>query len=214
MISALTGQLVRFGHSQFYINVNGIEYEVFAPLNILEKLQQQSLEKHKIITMQIYHHFRENEQELFGFFERREKAFFQALLKLRGVGTSLAMSLLSHLNSNQFLVLCNTKDSKALCRIPRIGKSIAESIIFEVNRRPKEWQKLLSPTSGKAQVQDTLEFNNEQDMALQALIQLGYKEQEAIYAIRKILKKREKKEEGTPSLPNAAEWIRAALHII
>ncbi len=208
MIAALTGKVTRFGYSQVYLQIsNGIEYEISVPLEVLYQLQKQS--EGACISLYIYHHFKENEQNLFGFIELQQREFFRALLDLRGFGTSLALSLLSHLSANEFIELCRNKDTQSLCRIPRIGKSTAESLIFEVNRQHKKWDKFfLSPIQKQSQEG----FSSQQEMALQALVQLGYKEKQTEEVLRTLIKQRQK--DSLSIDIGAAEWIRGALRIL
>ena len=215
MIHALTGKLAGLGHSQIYLNVEGVEYEIYVPLDVLSTLQKKADQK-EAVHLHIYHHFRENEQRLFGFLDASQREFFAALLGLRGLGPSLALSLLSHLSGEELLNLCANNKLDALCRIPRVGKSTAESIVFEIKRQRKKWDKLRElikeeKDRGGQDDQET-EFFKEQEMALQALLQLGYREKEAEEALRKVQAQKQKQEIEPPK--GAAEWIRSALQIL
>lgn len=210
MIHALTGKLRALGHSQVYLNVGGVEYEIYVPLDVLGILQKKT--KHEQLHLYIYHHFRENEQRLFGFLDERQRGFFEALLGLRGLGHSLALSLLSHLKGEEFLKLCRNGELDALCRIPRVGKNTAESLLFEVKRQRKKWDKLLLKESAETLNKEEARSLKEQEMALEALLQLGYREKEAREALRKIQEQRKKEEMEVPQ--GAAEWIRGALRLL
>ena len=195
MITGLTGKIEKIGSSQIYLNVNDVEYEIYVPLNVLEKLIKKEKE---LISLRIYHHFKETEQCLFGFLKQKQRDFFMALLKLRNVGPNLSLSLLSHLNGEEFLNLCFEKRTKDLCRIPRMGKATAERIFFEVNSHKEKWTEFL----GVPQVKS---WGQEQELALEALLQLGYKEQEASRVLEHIEKSQKEKKLDT------AEWIRLSL---
>ena len=204
LISKITGKFESIGPSQIYINVNGLEYEIQVSLDVITALKNTKKDSH--IQLYTHHHFRENEQKLFGFLDKSQKIFFQALLNLRGFGPSLALSLLSHLRSDVFLSLCRDKNLATLCRIPRVGKGTAESIIFEVNRQAKKWEKLLDSGNDK---QSKSKYNKEQELALNALLQLGYREKEAELALHKVTM------QSTYDVDaGAAEWIRSALQIL
>ena len=211
MIRALTGKLAGLGHSQVYLNVGGVEYEIHVPLDVLGALQKKA--SPDSLRLYIYHHFRENEQRLFGFLDARQREFFEALLGLRGLGPSLVLSLLSHLSGEELLSLCTRNDLTALCRIPRVGKSTAESLIFEIKRQRKKWDKLLQQEKGEGtRNKQEAGFLREQEIALQALLQLGYREKEAEESLRKVHRQREKEQAQAPE--GAAEWIRSALQIL
>ena len=212
MIHALTGELAGFGPSQVYLAVGGLEYEIHVPLDVLDFLQKK--EKGASLHLYIYHHFRENEQRLFGFLDLAQREFFGALLELRGLGPSLALSLLSHLKGEEFIELCASNDLSTLCRIPRVGKSTAESLVFEVKRQRKKWDKILQKErrEGRAKDKDEEALLREQEMALQALLQLGYREREAEKALNEIHRQRQK--EGKKEVMGAADWIRSALQLM
>ncbi len=212
MITALKGNIERLGPSQVYLNVGGIEYEVHVPLTVLIEIQK---EKHSPLYLHTYHHFRENEQRLFGFLTVHQREFFRALLNLRGFGPSLGLSLLSHMSQKHFLYICKTQDVSALCRIPRIGKKMAEGLIFEVKHQKKKWD-ALAPDELQTNIENlpttsSKELSQEKEMglALEALVQLGYQEKNAEDALYRIAMTRKKQNEELPT--GAAEWIRETL---
>ncbi len=223
MIAGLRGIIQRFGAARVYLDVQGVEYEVHVPLRVQSVLQLAGVGGEA--SLRIYHHITENDQRLFGFQEAAQREFFIALQSVKGLGTGLALSLMSHLEPAQFLDLCARKDVKALCHIPRVGKATAETLIFEVNRRKEKWSKLL--LAGEAQagagvpakkgaVAALVELGEQEDLAVQALVQLGYKESEAAGAIEKLREQAagDSKEHGDPADWNAAAWIERALRIL
>ncbi len=239
MIVALTGTITKLLTSSIYLNVQQVEYEVHVALNVFEHLQKHAKEKE--IHLYIYHLIKEEEQRLFGFIEITQRDFFQTLLLIRGIGPNLALSLLSHLSLDHFFDICKTKEITKLTRIPRVGKSIAETMVFEVNKKIDKWERLLiqSETKGSSPLTHRNYFsqvsflNPEKEMALQALLQLGYKEKDALEAMAKIEAQQkkdnlnnkksddsgenatEKKEMHTiQNLIEASDWIRAVLQII
>lgn len=216
MIAGLTGQIRRFGAARVYLDVGGVEYEVHVPLSVQSVLQMRGIGGEA--SLRIYHYFTESDQRLYGFQESAQREFFIALQTIKGLGTGLALSLMSHLDPAQFLDCCIRKDVKALCHIPRVGKATAETLIFEVNRRKDKWAKLLQagegqlpgPAGARAPVDPIAE---QEDLAVQALIQLGYKEAEATTAIEKLRRRAAESGEDV-SAWNAAGWIERALRIL
>ncbi len=210
MITALTGIVKRAGPAQVYMDTGPIEYEVFVSLDLLSSLQKSLQEKDSDslrLTLKIYHHFREHEQKLFGFLKEQQREFFCHLLQLRGLGPGLALSLMSHLSMEGFLEYCQSNNTQALSRIPRIGKRTAESLVFEVKQHKAKWESFMLPEEETGQRAHQL--TRHKDLALQALLQLGYREQEAQKALRQA-------EQDNKALDkeNVAEWIRLALRNI
>lgn len=209
MISAIKGKIAGFNASSVIIDTGALEYEVFIPLNVFASLQR--LSNDDAVFLHIYHHFSENEQRLFGFTEKSQRDLFTSLRLIKGIGTGLALSMLSHLDTRLLLRICENRDVQSLCRIPKIGKTTAETIIFEINRKRDRWEKLLKQseeanTATGAPLPDPVD--SERDLALLALIQLGYKEKEARDALSKISQKENSKE------LHAAEIIKEALRLL
>ena len=204
MIAGISGTVARLGVSSVYIDTGGLEYEVFVPLNVFDELSRTSGGER--VRLYIYHHFMQDEQRLFGFREPGQRDLFIAVKNLKGLGTSLALSLLSHLNGKTLLELCERKDVKALTKLPRVGKATAETIIFEVNRKRDKWEQIVGVGEDGVPGEDVR--GSEEELAYQALIQLGYKEKEAKEAL---LKHTSEKDGGGLS---ASELIREALRLL
>ncbi len=199
MIAGLHGKIVRFGASRIQLDAGGVEYEVQLPLDVFESLQKNAQDS---VHLFIYHQFlTDGEQKLFGFLDPGSREFFIALQTIKGIGTSLALSILSHLRAGDLLAICERNDIESLCRIPRIGKTTAETIIFEIKRRRDKWSKLFLGDEPGRQPEAMPE-----ELALQALTaQLGYKENQVKAAFEKL------KVMAGPRPGNAADWIKEVL---
>ncbi|MBW7858357.1 MAG: Holliday junction branch migration protein RuvA [Leptonema sp. (in: Bacteria)] len=182
MISGLLGHVQRFGASKIYFLVGAVEYEVNVPLDVFEYLQHQKENQH---FLYIYHLFTGEDQRLFGFLHPSQRELFGAILSLKGFGSVLALSVLSHVDLPKLLDLCERSDVAALAKIPRVGKKTAESLIFEVNQKKQKFKKLLQtePTHSPTDIS----YTSESELAIQALIQLGYKEAQIQKVFSKVL---------------------------
>ncbi len=210
MISALTGNINRIAPSSLYLQAGAVEYEVHVPLSVLEELESQG--QFTSVRLFIYHYFSGNEQRLYGFLDPLQREFFGNLQSVKGCGPALALSLLSHLDAARIIKLCNVKDVAALCRVPRVGKATAERLIFEINRRKKKWDRLFDLQKQHTSEQERPAFSQQQELALQALIQLGYRESTARAAVERATE--EISLAGQQTASNTAEWIRCALRSI
>lgn len=197
MISGLRGTVQRFAASRIYMLAGAVEYEVHVPLNVFEYLQQHADREH---FLYIYHLFTSEEQRLYGFLQPSQRELFGAILSLRGFGSVLALSVLSHLDVNGLLELCERKDVTALARIPRVGKKTAESLVFEVNQKKDRFRKLLESEESRDAGPTS---DEETDLAEQALLQLGYKHQQVQKALRQAV--------AQAAGASASELIRLAL---
>ena len=90
MIAQLTGNLVEKNINTLIVDVNGVGYEVMVSTNDAAKVSIGDQ-----LKLRIYHHIREQSQELFGFLEVGSKELFRLLITVQGVGPKAALAILS-----------------------------------------------------------------------------------------------------------------------
>jgi len=131
MIGRLRGEIVSKHPPQLLLEVNGVGYEVEAPMSTFYELppvgKQVSLFTHLAI--------RDDAHVLYGFSRESERALFRSLLKVSGVGAKVALAILSGMNSVEFTRCIQDNDSASLTRLPGIGKRTAERLIVEMRDR-------------------------------------------------------------------------------
>ncbi len=201
MISKIKGKISHIGLQSIFIDNGFLELEVYVPLNVIEYFQNQK-NKNKSYELYIYHHFFGEGQRLYGFLEFSQRELFRNIIQLKGIGISLGLSILSHLNVKQLIEICEKNDIKSLTRIPKIGKSIAENLIFEVNRKKKIFLQLLEKENKNISKENINQIYIEE--AIQGLKYLGYKEKNILDTINKIKKSNKK-------IQSTSEWIREVL---
>ncbi len=183
MIGQLRGTILEKQPPQLLLDVNGVAYEIDAPMNTFYRLpdigQQVVLFTHLVI--------REDAHHLYGFFAREERSLFRALIKVNGVGPKLGLTILSSVEPSEFVRSIVNNDSANLVRLPGIGKKTAERLIIEMKDALSNWQTGLSagPELNQAVQKSSATNRNIQD-AISALIALGYKPTEASRAVSKI----------------------------
>lgn len=182
MIGRITGTLVEKQAPELLIDVNGIGYEVLAPMTAIYNLPELG----QTVTLHTHFVVREDAQQLFGFSDKQQRKLFRALIKVSGVGPKLALSILSGIEADSFVRSVHDGDSATLVKIPGIGKKTAERLIVEMKDRLKEWQvdsdlPLMAAANPAPASQD--QWIQE---AEGALIALGYKPTEAAKAISAI----------------------------
>jgi Holliday junction DNA helicase RuvA len=172
MIGRLTGQLWEKKPPWLLLDVNGVGYELEASMNTLVALPAVGE------TAMLYTHLtvRDDAHLLYGFGRERERALFRALIKVNGVGPKLALGILSGMDEDAFMRCVHDDDSKALTKLPGVGKKTAERLIIEMRDRFPDWQQgasllPLEAAAGPAQ-------SSAAD-AEAALVSLGYKSGEA-----------------------------------
>lgn len=131
MIGRLDGKLVLKSLPQLVLDVNGVGYEIEAPMSTFYSLpaigEQVVLHTHLTI--------REDAHLLFGFATAAEKTLFRELIKLSGVGPKLALAVLSGVSVEDFWNLVRSGDAVRLTKLPGIGKKTAERMLLELREK-------------------------------------------------------------------------------
>ncbi len=172
MISHLRGLLIRKQPPWLVIDVQGIGYEVLAPLSTCEQLPELNQEVHLLTHLSV----REDTQVLYGFINDSERQLFRLLIRVNGVGPKLALSILSTMDLNSFVQCVHDNNITRLTRIPGVGKKTAERLIIEMRDRLEGHINKATATTKSSLVQGLI---SPVDDAISALIALGYKPQEA-----------------------------------
>jgi Holliday junction DNA helicase RuvA len=128
MIARLTGILLDKNPPYMVIDVNGVGYEVEAPLGVFSELPENG----KNVAILIHHHFSQDSQTLYGFDSLGERELFRKLLKISGIGAKMALTILSGASGDELARYVSTADVASLTRLPGIGKKTAERIIMEL----------------------------------------------------------------------------------
>lgn len=173
MIGRLRGRLIAKHPPLLVLEVQGVGYEVEAPMTTFYKLPELesdiSLFTHLVV--------REDAHLLFGFATERERALFRSLLKVNGVGARTALAILSGMDADQFAACVQEGDLTRLTRIPGIGKKTAERLLVEMRDRLKDWD--LAWRAAPAAAGGAAAAHDAVADAVSALIALGYKPHEA-----------------------------------
>jgi Holliday junction DNA helicase RuvA len=128
MIARLSGILLEKTPPYLVIDVNGVGYEVEAPLGLFSDLPENG----KLVAVLIHHHFSQDSQTLYGFVSLGERELFRKLLKISGIGAKMALNILSGASGEELARYVSTGDVASLTRLPGIGKKTAERIIMEL----------------------------------------------------------------------------------
>ncbi len=198
MIGRLKGTLLEKQAPRLLLDVNGVCYEIDAPMTTFYELPEVGS------ALILHTHFvvREDAQLLYGFLRQSDRSLFRTLIKISGVGPKLALAILSGMSADEFVGCVQGGDSAALTRVPGVGKKTAERLVVEMRDRVKDWQGMsLSPdaiASAAPSADDALKD------AISALVALGYKPQEASRMVNAI------ESEGLAS----EEVIRLALRAV
>ena len=179
MIGLLRGRILGKQPPQLLIDVNGVGYEVDAPMTTFYNLPAVGDE----VTLFTHLAVREDAHTLFGFMQLSDRDLFRSLLKVNGVGARLALGILSGMEAGQFIACVQSGDAAALVRLPGIGKKTAERLIIELRDRLPDVGAAGGLATGGA---PPAHAASPVEDAVSALVGLGYRPQEASRMVRAI----------------------------
>jgi len=171
MIGRIRGVLLEKTPPRLLVDCHGIGYEIEASMTTLWALPDPGAE----VTLHTQLIVREDAHLLFGFATLAERRLFQSLLKVNGVGARMALTILSGIQPDEFVVCIQRGDTARLTTLPGIGKKTAERLIVEMRDRVADWSEsgVAFPATPHLHAPDAVAD------AVSGLIALGYKPQEA-----------------------------------
>ncbi len=176
MISHLRGTLLEKHPNQVTIDVQGVGYEVTIPVSAYSSLPEQGA----VVKLHIYMHVREDILALFGFLTKEDKALFEKLIAVSGIGPKLAITALSGLTSEDLRSAIRTGAVEQLVRIPGVGKKTAERMVLELRDKmgPASHAEAAAGTS-------TGPFSSSEEDVISALMNFGASRAAAEAAVTK-----------------------------
>jgi Holliday junction DNA helicase RuvA len=199
MIGHLSGTILEKHPNQIMLDVGGVGYDVQIPISTYSALADTGA----AASLRIHTHVREDAIVLFGFSTAEEKALFERLISVSGIGPKLALAVLSGLPTAGLVTAIRSSDIAALVRIPGVGKKTAERMVLELKDKLAGVE-----VAGKAAAtaESGPDYNALDKDVLSALVNLGCARPAAEEAIRKV------KEKGQPAAFEA--YFRAALALV
>lgn len=199
MIAKLTGIIDSFGDDWVIIDVGGVGYLVQCSSHTLAGLPG----KGEAVSLATETYVREDQLRLFGFGSDHERDWFRLLLTVQGVGTKVALAILSTLKPSALMTAVAMQDKAQVAQAQGVGPKVAQRIITEL----KDKFPALSPGDPSiAAVQADVEALAATPVsdAVSALTNLGYAQAQAGAAVAAALKQ-------TASDAPAEQLIRQAL---
>lgn len=200
MIGRLKGVLLEKQAPHLLIDVQGVGYDVLAPMTTFYHLPDVGAE----VVLHTHLSVSETAQQLFGFYQKDDRGLFRQLIKVSGVGPKMALAILSGMETSAFVRCVMDDNTAALVKVPGVGKKTAERLIIEMRDKLKAWE--FSPDTASLQnaaVSQKAAANGFIAEAESALVSLGYKPTEASRAVSAVLDEHE--------VQRSEELIRLAL---
>jgi len=179
MIGRLRGRVLSKQPPFLLLDVNGVGYEIEAPMSTFYVLPHGDEE----VVLHTHLSVREDAHVLYGFAREADRALFRALLKVSGVGGKMALGVLSGMTAEEFSQAVQAGDIAGLTRLPGVGKKTAERLVVEMRDK---FDKIGVPSGvGVVAPAGVASAAADQD-AVAALIALGYRPPEASRMVSKV----------------------------
>jgi Holliday junction DNA helicase RuvA len=186
VIAHISGTLAQKIPGEAVVDVGGVGYQIFIPLNVFYRLPEIGA----AVRLQIYTHVREDALQLFGFHDHEEKQLFLLLIGVSGIGPKLAVNILSGIAAEDLARALKEADQARLVAIPGVGRKLAERMIVELKDKFATLAPA-GPESAKPEGGSQLSLD-----AVSALVNLGYKRPDAEKVVREVLRRGERSLEG------------------
>jgi Holliday junction DNA helicase RuvA len=197
MISRITGIIAEKGQNYLILDLNGISYQVFIPTCVLQGINDSGTGQK--ISLFTYHYYQVEQSRSFpvliGFLNQIEKDFFEIFITVSGIGPRAALRALNKPIS-LIAKAIDEGDLVSLKSLPGIGEQRAKEIIAKLQNKVGKFG-LIQDRSFENEKTSSKDISEE---ALEVLLQLEYKRNEAAIMIKKVLEK-------NPQVSNTEELL-------
>ncbi len=178
----LNGELALLEPSMCVVDCGGVGYKLTVSLITAESLSSKVGSKVKLFT---HLAVREDGIELFGFGSSEERAAFNMLTSVSGVGPKAAMSILSIMTPDTLALAVASDDIKAISKAQNIGSKTAARIVLELKDKiAKDMLTLSGAKSGGISIDAPHVKGENLSEAAEALMVLGYDKNSVLNALK------------------------------
>jgi Holliday junction DNA helicase RuvA len=179
MIGKLKGIIDVYGEDSVIIDVGGVGYLVHCSARTLQALPARG----EAVTLAIETHVREDQIKLFGFLSDVEREWFRLLQTVQGVGTKVALAVLSTLKPAELATAIAMRDKATVQRSPGVGAKVAERIVTELKDKAPAYTDLDPAVMHLSGQLEEKRAPRPVTDAVSALVNLGYGQPQAAAAI-------------------------------
>ena len=177
MIHHIEGVLSERRNDSVIIDVGGVGVEIFTTLSTLESIPTPG----SLLKLYTSLAIRENDISLYGFGDTAERALFELLLSVKGVGPKMAIGILSSTSPDRLQEGILSQNATSLSGVKGVGKKTAERLIVE-----------LKDKIGKVAIEShgaSTAMTGHEERARHALVHsLGFSDREARRALSEVLR--------------------------
>lgn len=184
MIGKLKGTIEEIGEDYVLIDVHGVCYVAFCSSRTLSRIGSAG----EAVALFIETYVREDQLKLFGFQTALEREWFRLLQIVQGVGSKVALAVLSTLTPSELANAIALQDKTAISRAPGVGPKVAIRILTELKAKAPAFAGEGSINIGlKQEIGEGVASAPVSD-AVSALTNLGYSRDQAANAIAAALR--------------------------
>lgn len=199
MIVFLDGRVAAIGSGYVDLDVHQVGYRVYVTDD-----SSQALQAGEEIRLYTYQHVREDAVLLYGFMRAEDRAVFERLLSVSGIGPRLALAMIGAMPAEALVAAIQSEDANALCALPGVGKKTAQRMILDLKDKlgdlPLTWSGVFRQPHQAETSPDVAE-----DVTT-ALVALGYRPREASAAVTAVLEQNQRRTvEG--AVKAALQWL-------
>ncbi|SHK24013.1 Holliday junction branch migration protein RuvA [Paramaledivibacter caminithermalis] len=180
MIDYIKGKINYVGEDYVVVENNYIGYKIYTSAYTISDLNGKR-EDAIVYTQMIV---REDDIRLCGFSSRAELKVFDLLRTVKGVGTKVALGILSSIPYIQLINVLMVGDVTSLTRAPGIGKKTAQRIILELKDKVNKADEFGNLED--VDFDNKINIGSDNDEVIEALVSLGYSRIEAKKVLGKI----------------------------
>jgi Holliday junction DNA helicase RuvA len=181
LISYIEGKVHRFDRSNetVVINAGGVGYQIVVPQFVMSALSARPVMVGDELALEVYYHVTDRQPKpvLVGFQRGHERAFFEQLIQVEGLGPVRAAKAMIF-SVSTIAQAIEAEDVRVLQRMPGIGARAAQKIIATLKGKVVETA-MLRDEGYDAPVQPVVGSGTGRDEAVEVLVNLGYRQPEA-----------------------------------
>ena len=184
MIGKLKGVIDAYGEDFVILDVHGVGYVVHCSSRTLQKLPPAG----EAATLSIETHVREDMIRLYGFRSDPEREWFRLLQTVQGVGSKVALGILSAMEPGALATAIATGDKASVAKSPGVGPKLAARIVAELKDKAPAFGPVDPALIRLSEGVETRSAPQPVSDAVSALVNLGYPQVQASAAIAAALK--------------------------
>lgn len=135
MYEYISGRLVELNPAAAIVDCGGIGYKILISLTTFSKLNEAGSES---VKLYLHHLVREDDESLYGFFDKQERQLFLQLISVSGVGASTACAVLSSLSAQELREAIISQNVNKIKSVKGIGLKTAQRLILELKDKVGE----------------------------------------------------------------------------